>query len=857
MIRRFLLLAIASVVFAGTLPALADKRIALVVGNSNYQNVARLENPRNDATLMAVTLRELGFKLVGDGPQLDLDKAGLDRVIQTFSKSLQGADVAMFYYAGHGVQVRGSNYLVPVTANPTREADVDFQMVDVNLVLRQMEGSGTKLNLVLLDACRNNPFGAHGLRAADGGLAQMRAPEGTLISFATQPGSVALDGTGNSPYTRALAATIRKGGLDILQTFNQVGLAVKRETNGSQQPWVSSSPIDGNFYFKPPLNKPTEATAPRQDDAALAWTAIRDTTSVAVIDTFIRQYGNSLYGPFARARRDELSKKQIAANTQAAPDGVAPNNGAPDNKATNNNAAGNNPATKDKQAPNNSRVSNNNAPLADQGPASKNNQVASNQPVSTTKSLSGAPREARLSKTDIAKLFEPLQLAIGKARAGYVDPIDDRDLYGEAIRAMQTAFPTPQQVSSTEPVHIPAPKSNGGKSDINSVYEAALTIANAQPSDAEDRHIVSVAINGVLASLDPHSSYLDAKAYENQETRNRGEFGGIGVQFKMQNGLARILTVIDDTPAFRGGVLTNDIIMSIDDKSVEGLDSSEIARMARGPVDSKVKLKVLRQGQRIPIEMTLTREIVRTSPVRWHVEQDDIGYIRIAAINQLTDDGFRQAIDNITQQTGRDKLKGYIIDVRNISGGLMDATRKLADDVLDSGEIYSTRHRGNIRNVAASPGDLTGGKHIVVLINGGTSGGSEILAGALKDNKRATLVGTRSFGGGSVQGTFSLGGDNGAIRLTTALNFTPSGKSIQATGIEPDILVLQDEPEEVKQKDVPTGEATLAGHLPGKGAEAIASQSYVPKDAQDDKALAKAVELLHTAPADSHGKASR
>ena len=173
--------------------------------------------------------------------------------IQNFGRQVQGADVALFYYAGHGVQVNGSNYLVPVSANPTREADVDFQMVDVNLVLRQMQGSGTRLNMVILDACRNNPFGARGLRSSDGGLAQMRAPEGTLISYATQPGSVAQDGSdGHSPYTKALAATIRQSGLDIFQTFNQVGLAVKRETGGSQQPWVSSSPIDGTFYFVAP-----------------------------------------------------------------------------------------------------------------------------------------------------------------------------------------------------------------------------------------------------------------------------------------------------------------------------------------------------------------------------------------------------------------------------------------------------------------------------------------------------------------------------------------------------------------------------------------------------------------------------
>ena len=246
-------------------PAIADKRVALVVGNGTYRNVARLDNPVNDAKLLADTLRDLGFALVGGDAQLDLDKASFDRAVQDFGAQLQGADVGLFFYAGHGVQVRGTNYLIPVDANPTREADVDFQMLDTNLVMRQMEGAGTRLNLVILDACRNNPFGGRGLvvgrgrdtetvrlRDTSSGLAQMQAPEGTLISFATQPGSVARDGSdGHSPYSRALAATIRRAGLGIFDAFNQVGLEVKRATGGAQQPWVSSSPIDGTFYFVP------------------------------------------------------------------------------------------------------------------------------------------------------------------------------------------------------------------------------------------------------------------------------------------------------------------------------------------------------------------------------------------------------------------------------------------------------------------------------------------------------------------------------------------------------------------------------------------------------------------------------
>lgn len=293
-------------------PALADTRVALVVGNSAYKNVNPLENPVNDARLIADALHSLGFVLVGGGPQLDLDKARFDSAVQAFGRQLQGADVGLFYYAGHGVQVRGENYLVPVGANPTKEADVDFQMLSTNLVLRQMDGGGTKLNIIILDACRNNPFGQTGLRATNGGLAEMRAPEGTLISFATQPGNVALDGaSGNSPFSNALAVTIKRPGLDIFRVFNEVGLAVASATGGAQQPWISASPIKGDFYFTgPPVG--TQAHAP-EDSAAQVWAVTQNATSQAVLEDFIRQFGSTPYGAMARARLDELRKNQIAA----------------------------------------------------------------------------------------------------------------------------------------------------------------------------------------------------------------------------------------------------------------------------------------------------------------------------------------------------------------------------------------------------------------------------------------------------------------------------------------------------------------------------------------------------------------
>jgi hypothetical protein len=267
---------------------------------------------------MADTLRALGFVLVGGSAQLDLDEGNFRRAVQNFGTQLQGADVGLFYYAGHGLQVRGANYLVPVSANPSREADVDFQLLDANLVLRQMEGAGTKLNLVILDACRNNPFGGRGLRSTDSGLAQMRAPEGTLISFATQPGNVAQDGAGgNSPYTGALAQTMRRPGLGIFDVFNEVGLAVMQATGDAQQPWVSTSPIRGSFFFAGPsaLASPSIVpTGPSADE--IAWGFVKNTTDLAALRQFLSQFSMSSHRAEAEAR---LASLERAAGDQRRP----------------------------------------------------------------------------------------------------------------------------------------------------------------------------------------------------------------------------------------------------------------------------------------------------------------------------------------------------------------------------------------------------------------------------------------------------------------------------------------------------------------------------------------------------------
>jgi Caspase domain len=315
---RFVFLSLAIALICAAAPARAEKRVALVIGNSAYLNVPRLDNPKNDARLMADTLLGLGFSLVGNGPQIDLNKTAFDNILQKFGNAVLGADVALFYYAGHGVQVAGRNFLVPITANPTKEADVYLQMVDTAVVLSQMEGAGTKLNIVVLDACRNNPFGGRGLRATGGGLAQMQAPEGTLISYATQPGNVAVDGDGgNSPYSEALATTMRKPGLGLFEAFNEVGLQVKHTTGGSQQPWVSSSPISGSFYFTgPPASgagtEPSKQPASADDKSRADFDLAQKLDKLEIWEAFVQNYPSGLQTSVARMRIDELKKRQIA-----------------------------------------------------------------------------------------------------------------------------------------------------------------------------------------------------------------------------------------------------------------------------------------------------------------------------------------------------------------------------------------------------------------------------------------------------------------------------------------------------------------------------------------------------------------
>ncbi|NWG25118.1 MAG: S41 family peptidase [Pseudorhodoplanes sp.] len=375
------------------------------------------------------------------------------------------------------------------------------------------------------------------------------------------------------------------------------------------------------------------------------------------------------------------------------------------------------------------------------------------------------------------------------------------------------------------------------------VFERVRSDYVEKPDDAK---LVESAINGMLAGLDPHSSYMDGKSFKDMQIQTRGEFGGLGIEVTMEDGLVKVVAPIDETPAAKAGILANDIITHLDEEAVQGLTLNQAVEKMRGPVNTKIKLKIMRKGLDKPLDVSITRDIIRVRSVRSRTEGDDVAYIRVSQFNEQTTDNIKKALNDFANTIPADKLKGYIIDLRNNPGGLLDQAISVSDAFLEKGEIVSTRGRNTeeTQRFNARAGDLTKNKPIIILINGGSASASEIVAGALQDHKRATVLGTRSFGKGSVQTIIPLGGGSGALRLTTARYYTPSGKSIQAKGITPDIEVLQDVPEDVKGRTDTKGESSLRGHLKADGEEQTGSQSYVPPDPKDDKALKMAVDLL-------------
>ena len=367
--------------------------------------------------------------------------------------------------------------------------------------------------------------------------------------------------------------------------------------------------------------------------------------------------------------------------------------------------------------------------------------------------------------------------------------------------------------------------------NFNMIREIYNQVKASYVEPVTDKHLIEGAVKGMLSSLDPHSSYMDAKEYKEMMVQTRGEFGGLGMQVTMENGLVKVVSPIDDTPAAKAGMKPNDLIVAIDGASVSDMTLSEAVDKLRGPIGTQVKLTVRRKDTD-PFQLTLTRADIKVDPVKAQLKGRDIAYLRITNFSERTDRALEQAYKSLEQQSGN-KLTGVVLDLRNNPGGLLDQAVAVANDFLNQGEIVSIKGRqprDNRRYEAQRNRDMTHGLPMVVLINGGSASASEIVAGALQDNHRAVLLGTRSFGKGSVQTVLQVQESGGAIRLTTALYYTPSGRSIQAKGIEPDVVVEPARIEEVKELQIPH-EADLRGALKNTGPEAASPASDSAKPA--------------------------
>lgn len=361
----------------------------------------------------------------------------------------------------------------------------------------------------------------------------------------------------------------------------------------------------------------------------------------------------------------------------------------------------------------------------------------------------------------------------------------------------------------------------------------------------EDAKLIESAINGMLAALDPHSAYLNPKHFRDMQVQTRGEFGGLGIEVTLENSVVKVVAPIADTPADKAGLLSGDYITHLDGEQIRGLTLQQAVEKMRGPVNTAIKLTVVRKGEDEPLEIKVIRDVIRINPVKARVE-DDVAYVRITTFNEQTYAELKKAVAKLKKDIGG-KLKGYVIDLRNNPGGLLDQAISVSDAFLEKGAIVLTRGRNlqETQRSNARSGDITDGMKIAVLINGGSASASEIVAGAIQDLKRGTVIGTRSFGKGSVQTIIPLDG-NGAIRLTTARYYTPGGRSIQAKGIEPNIVVEQELPEELKKRaQTPRGEASLRGHLKSEDEkEASGSSAYVPREPEKDTQLKYALNFI-------------
>lgn len=462
-----------------------------------------------------------------------------------------------------------------------------------------------------------------------------------------------------------------------------------------------------------------------------------------------------------------------------------------------------------------------------------------------------------------SKQFELLRDALDQVRADYVVKPDDAKLEDDAIKGVLTGLEphlaslSQKQVEEKQEktrsilIALRWPRQGTAVADdgYNKFRDALDHVRAHYAVKCGDAKLVEYALKGALTGLDPHSTYLSPKEVEDEQAEMRGGFGGLGVSIEMAIGGAKVIETLDNMPAERAGVLAGDVITAIDGKSLASLSMSAAGDKMSGPVGSHATLTLARKGAVKPISVNIVRAVIRVDPVQYSIE-GDVGWIKLKSFEyRSTADRLRWAVEDMKRALGS-KVSGYVLDLRNNPGGFLDQAIEVSDAFLDGGAIVVMKGRNisDVRRIEAKPGDIADGKPIVVLINGGSASAAEIVAGALQDNNRATLLGARSYGKGSVQTQIPLANE-GAIRLTTARYYTPSGRSIQATGIEPDYDLKPDIPADLRLElaaPPAESEAQLRGHLKNDGVqERTGGSTYVPKEKELDDQLNAAIALIH------------
>jgi len=737
----FLLLCAGSALAQRTLsvgPApMTGQRVALVIGNSAYKE-SPLANPVNDAADMASVLQDLGFKVI---LRRNAGTREMRQAIREFGAELRRAEVGLFYFAGHGVQVRGNNYLVPVGADIDNEADVEDLAIDANFAMRVMEEAQVKVSIAILDACRNNPF-ARGFRSAARGLAQMNAATGSLVAFATAPGSIAADGSGrNGLYTRHLLANLRSGDPDILKVFQRTRSAVVKETAGRQTPWESTSLI-GDFYFRPPAHGGEPSTAasaalaaspsadPSGNERAL-WDAVKESKNPEELRVYLDRFPGGLFALLAQARLRALAATQVAT---AAP-----------------------------------------AIAAVRTPRSVMNAALISEVV---------------SQVDKNYIVPPDFAALVRGGA--------RGLERGLLKGKLQVSDDSRGLALTQPAGAGAPYVIDRTASASDAQHQLALIGNlakeADPS-ANTSRIEESLLRSALAALDPHSDFLGVEAYKELQVGASGAFGGLGMEVGLRDGRPTVVTPFEGAPAARAGIRAGDRILSVDGFVTADVPLADVVSRVRGAPGSRATLGIQREGWTAPRDFTIVREIIRIESVRSRELETDIGYIQISQFQQATPQRLQEILDAWSGGFLRPaRVKGLVLDLRNDPGGLLNTVVEVAGKFLPEGQLVLTtesRLQNARMRLTAKPSGKQLDVPMVVLVNKGSASGTEVLAAALQDWKRATLVGERTFGKGTVQTMLPIAGGY-AVKLSTAEFVSPKGRKFTGAGIEPDLVVLAD-----------------------------------------------------------------